>query len=285
ALHDRLLPEAARARLHGWREALTVGFDLGRDLPFGILAPQGCAPYGQRLALVSLPSLALGFDYAGRGDVPGGSAKEVVLVVGGDPPPGSPLESFRFDRAERERWLAPFEPSTVEVLEGARATPAALRAVQALLGGARLVHFVAHGTLLPGRESSAALVLPAGRPDEERLLGAEQVARLCVGGLVVLSACSPGRGPARLGDDCLVNLGGAFLAAGARCVVLSRFPVEYHSTLALMEHFHRGLAQGASPAEALRAARARLASEDALAAAHAAAFEVIGLGFDPVFAR
>jgi hypothetical protein len=52
-----------------------------------------------------------------------------------------------------------------------------------------------------------------------------------------------------------------------------------------MERFHAHLAQGEPPASALRNARAETAGSDRLAAFHAASFEVLGLGFEPVFPR
>ncbi len=284
ALHDLLLPSPVRERMRDWTAAVTVGFDLLHDLPFGILGGESGHPYAERLALVSLPSLAQGVGLS-RSERPlPVPAKEVVLVVGGEPPANLALAPFRFGEAERQRWLAPFAPSTVAVLEGAQATPAALGAAQDLLGGARVLHILAHGISLPESESTSALVLTAGE-SEDGLLEAGDVPQLGARGLVILSACGSGRGPPRVGDDRLVNLGGAFLEAGASCVVLSRFPVEYGSTLALMEHFHARLAAGAAPAEALRAAHEAMAGAEDLAAFHAASFEVLGLGFEPVFPR
>ncbi len=285
ALQADLLPRGAREALARWDAAVTIGFELLRDLPFGLLADEKGRPYGERLALVTLPSISLGLDLARHEAEPEEPALDVVLVVAGDPPPELALAPFRFGQPERERLLAPFAPDRVEVLEGARATLGGLREARDLLRGARVVHFLAHGTRVPGRESPAALVLSAAGDETERLLTAEDVVRLPCGGLVILSACGSGRGPLRMGDDRLMNLGGAFLDAGARCVVLARFPVEYEATLALMERFHARLAAGDPPAEALRAARAGGGHADGPADLHAAAFEVLGLGFEPVFPR
>jgi CHAT domain-containing protein len=285
-LHDTLLSATARARIATWSGAITVGFDLLCDLPFGILGGESGSPYAQRLALGSLPSVALGVDLARRRkDLPASPAsgsEELVLVVAADPPEGLGLRDFRFGEDERERLSAPFAKSFV-LLEEREATRSRLLARRAELGRAAVVHFLAHGTALPGLECPSALVLSRAAPEAERFFTAEDAAQLELGGLVILSACGSGRGPARVGDDRLVHLGGAFLDAGARCVVVARFPVEYEATLALMQHFHERLAKGDAPAEALRAARVACAGQ--LAAYHAAAFEVLGLGFEPVLER
>lgn len=286
ALQERLLPAEARARLARWKECITVGFDVLRDLPFGILPGEGGKPYGQRIALVTLPSLAKGIELARRevGAADDSPSKGVVLVVAGDPEDES-LDPIPFGADERKRLLAPFREGRTTVLEGKEATLEHFRASGHLFAGARVLHLFAHGVVLPGEEFSAALALNRAEEPGESVLRAADVAALRFGGLVILSACGSGRGPLRMGDDRLVNLGGAFLGAGARCVVLSRFPVEYRTTLALMEHFHAHLVAGKSPAVALRAAREAVGSEDALAAFQCASFEVIGLGFEPVLAR
>ena len=99
-----------------------------------------------------------------------------------------------------------------------------------------------------------------------------------------LSSCGSGRGPRRVGDDSLTHLGGAFLTAGARAVVLSPNAVALDTTLALMTHVHEHLAGGMSPASALRAARVELAEQQGpLEAFYLAQFTVVGLGHRPAF--
>jgi CHAT domain-containing protein len=283
-LHDDLVPSGARERLRSWSGAITIGFDLLCDLPFGILDGESGTPYCERLALASLPSAVLGVELARRKKDANPAGKDLVLVVASDPPPELELPAFRFGERERERLLAPFAGSA-ELLDGQRAGRGALLERRDLLRGARVLHFLTHGTTLAQREYSSALVLSRSAAEGERLLAAEDVARLELGGLVVLSACGSGRGPVRTGDDRLVHLGGAFLDAGARCVVLARFPVEYETSLALMERFHARLAADDAPAEALRAARSQRARGEALAGYRLAAFEVLGMGFESALER
>lgn len=284
SLHQVLLPPEVRRRMEAWSEAFTVGFDLQRDLSFGLLGGAEGPPYSARLALAALPSLATGVALADASAAPRGGSKDLLLLVAGSPPPEFDLPVFEFGRRERARWLAPFAPERVDVLVGPAATRAALLDWPGL-SETRILHLLAHGRALPGQESSAALVLGGAGPPATRFFTAEDARRLGFRGLVILSACGSGRGPPRTGDDRLVSLAGAFLEAGAPCVIVSRFPVDYHATLALMEVLHRFLAEGASPAEALRAAVAALLARNGADALAHATFEVLGLGFDPVLAR
>lgn len=285
ALHALLIAPAVRQRMEAWSGAWVIGFDLLRDLPFGVLGGEDGRCYGERLALAMVPSVALAVDLARRPRRPEGRAtgrarQELVLVVASDPPEERGLPPFDFGKSERKRWLGATPPEAVTILAGARASLGGLRAARPELARARVLHFVAHGISVPEREYRSALLLSGQAPADEQVLHAEDIAALEFEGLVVLSVCGSGRGPARTGDDRLVSLGGAFLEAGARCVVLARFPVEFEATLALMERFHAALAAGQPPAEALRQARAGLGAEDSLAAFHGAAFEVLGLGFE-----
>jgi CHAT domain-containing protein len=77
--------------------------------------------------------------------------------------------------------------------------------------------------------------------------------------LVVLSACLTAAGEER-GPVNNHSLVGALRAAGARQVVAARWSVDGESTRALMKAFYDRLFAGASPAEALTAAEARVAS-------------------------
>jgi CHAT domain-containing protein len=82
--------------------------------------------------------------------------------------------------------------------------------------------------------------------------------------LVVLSGCSTGRlQETALSDpNSLVR---AFLAAGARTVVASRWNVDSRTTERLMEVFYQALGQGSEPAGALKLAETavRLRAETA----------------------
>ena len=75
--------------------------------------------------------------------------------------------------------------------------------------------------------------------------------------LVVLSGCETGRGKLLKGEG-LVGLSRAFLAAGARSLVVSLWRVNDRSTSLLMEAFYLNLKEGLGKAEALHQAKLAL---------------------------
>ena len=104
--------------------------------------------------------------------------------------------------------------------------------------------------------------------------------------LAILATCSGARGPNRLGDDALGHLGGAFLARGSSCVILSRLDLEYSATLAVLERLEARLAAGDPPAEALRRVRSDFSAGGKTSLAqHAALLQAVGLGHASVLAR
>jgi tetratricopeptide (TPR) repeat protein len=280
SLSKELLPPDVRARIAPWREAVVVGFDLVQNLPFGVLLDEQGQTYGQRLALATAPSLPRALEDARTRPAPTSATLDLVLVAVPEPPAErKQLQAFPFGTKEQALLIKPFARSLS--LIGPDATRTLVLAARARLAGARVVHFFVHGIDEREREQRAALVL-AAEEGGEHLLRFEDVRGLKLQGLVILSSCGSGRGPPRVGDDQLVHLGGAFLDAGARCVVLSRFPVTSAATLELMARLHAHLAAGESTAEALRKARAEGSPSEAF---RAAAFEVLGSAFEPVFAR
>ena len=118
-----------------------------------------------------------------------------------------------------------------------------------------MLHFATHGfsdELLPLR---SALVLNAG-PGEDGLLEAQEIIQLKLdASLVVLSGCSTGAGRLRAGEG-VQSLARAFLLAGARSVVSTRWPVPDGGARALIEGFYARLGQGEDAAAALSLARA-----------------------------
>jgi CHAT domain-containing protein len=111
-----------------------------------------------------------------------------------------------------------------------------------------LIHLAAHGSLRADNPVFSQLHLTDG-PLFVHDLGALRLP----GSIVVLTACSSGRGERLAGDE-WVGLAQGFLHAGASTVVTSLWPIEDRATASLMDGFYRSLSHGASIPESLRSA-------------------------------
>lgn len=283
AVSDRIVPPAVEARLRAWSAVTVVGGDLLFEVPIESLPLSDGRRFGEAIAVAHLPSLPLGMMLAARPGPPD-DALRLLLIAAPRPshrptPPHPALPALPFDAAVATRLTGAFGIERVEVRLGDAATAERLRSEP--LPVAAITHLLAHGTYDLGRERGAGLVLH-GDGSRADVLFCEDVERsLSTSGLVVLSACGAANGPSRMGDDRLAHLGGAFLNAGARAVVVSRADLEFHATIELMESFHERLAAGDSPAAALSAARRRAAKGGD--PYHGARFQVVGLATRPLF--
>jgi CHAT domain-containing protein len=96
--------------------------------------------------------------------------------------------------------------------------------------------------------------------------------------LVTLSGCETGLALIGGGDEQL-GLGRAFLAAGAKTLVMSLWPVEDNATNELMQLFYQNLLRGESKVEALKNAQYTLLHREGSSYAHPyywAAFRLVG---------
>jgi tetratricopeptide (TPR) repeat protein len=96
--------------------------------------------------------------------------------------------------------------------------------------------------------------------------------------LVTLSGCETGLAVTGGADEQL-GLTRAFLTAGARTLVISLWPVEDAATSELMQRYYRHLLEGASKAQALRAAQCSFIQENGSLHSHPyfwAAFRLVG---------
>jgi CHAT domain-containing protein len=192
-------------------------------------------------------------------------------------------------RGEAKR-LAEHLPGA-RVLVGGEATEARVRA---FLPGADPIHFAVHG-YPPGPELPGFLALATGAGDDGRLTPAEVAALPLTGALVFLSACETSVGQPNATDELPDVLDRAFLHAGARAVVSTRWPINDAVAQAFSEVFHaerarlgalgafhaaqRRLAQGrgldlatAGPLRGFQRTAAPVGPPDARAARHWAAF-------------
>jgi hypothetical protein len=277
-LAARFLGDGLLERVGAWSALALVGLDGTGYVPFELFRGPSGERLGRTHALSYLPSLPVGHALALR--LRGPSPLPGLLVVAASDAPGASArgsERLSFGAGERRLLLDGVPPAQVELVETTRATRASLGMPPEHRFG---LHLIAH-TVDSGRADRprGLLFFPDTRGSEV-LLPAE-VEGLAVPPLVTLMACSSGQGPLRRGDDGRHHLGGAFLIAGARTVVLSPFDVGYRDSLRLFGDFYSGLcARGLAPAEALLEARRR--SDAGLLGPYLV--HVLGLGGVPLVA-
>jgi len=196
------------------------------------------------------------------------------------------LEGAAAEGVEVGKLVVPLARGNVATLAGAASTEAAVRKAAT---GKRIVHIATHGFFQSAECSRAhdtsraasgklsatranpllysGLVLAGavsgGDGEDDGFLTADEVAAIDLRGteLVVLSACETGLGDLRSGEG-VFGLRRAFLAAGARALVMSLWKVDDEATRLLMTSFYTALGAGRSPADAM--ALARRATYDAL---------------------
>jgi CHAT domain-containing protein len=119
----------------------------------------------------------------------------------------------------------------------------------------RIVHLSAHGLLddFQGSGIPGAIILaPSGDTDDGALNAAEILRLKLDSELVVLSACSTGRG--KITGDGVVGLSRCFILAGVPSIIVSLWNMGVISAKLLMTQFYQNLARGDNRAEALRCA-------------------------------
>jgi CHAT domain len=254
-LSQGLLPQDVEQRVETWSTIYVVGSEYLNELPFEALPLGDRGPLGLVKAVCYLPSLPIGvrlFERAGLRETP--RTRDLCLIAGIERAKGEQaFEDLPLGDEELESLCAPFPRERVLRLVGAKASLAEVR--RADLSQFRIAHFFTHGIQDDLRERPQGLALSG-----KDVLWCEDAQDLRAPSLVLISACGAGRGPQREGDGPIAHLGGAFLLAGADCVVLSNADLEFEATLALCARFQRELAAECTPAEALRRARLQVAA-------------------------
>lgn len=255
-------------------------------LPVHALSPEaGSAPVVSRLAVTYAPSLAAAERWLKLRPPQGGG---IVAL-------GDPLGDLPFAQAEAV-GVARLLGGDVKL--GRDAT------VGGLLEGARtahILHLAAHAKRRRYDTPAHLQLAPdpaAYHPDEgwqltlrSGMLGASSIARIRTdAALVVLAACDSGGGGALPAGDGPDLVSWAFLAAGARSVVASGWPVPDEDTSALIRLFYQGLIRGEPRGLALARAQRRLMKEErpdgspADSLSRWAAFHIIG-DWRPLYER
>jgi CHAT domain-containing protein/tetratricopeptide (TPR) repeat protein len=120
-----------------------------------------------------------------------------------------------------------------------------------------LVHVAAHGIYDDADPLQSYLAFDVS-PGEDGRLTAQEVLRLKLPAqLFILSACDMAVGRPAAGEG-LVGMTWALMIAGAETIVAAKWEVDSETTTRLMLEFHRALATGSSPADALRTAQLNL---------------------------
>jgi tetratricopeptide (TPR) repeat protein len=119
--------------------------------------------------------------------------------------------------------------------------------------GSSIIHIATHGQIRRDDPNFSYVRLADGQLNAIDAFGLDL--KRCE--LVTLSGCETGLSLSGGGDE-QRGLGRAFLAAGAKSLVMSLWQVEDDSTSALMKRFYQNLLGGSSRAEALRAAQCDL---------------------------
>jgi tetratricopeptide (TPR) repeat protein len=248
-------------------------------VPFAGLRPGTHAPpWGATHRLVHAPSAAILLALA-RAPRPE-SFERTLLAVGGDTTEEAADNALwrarkdaiplPFAAQEVADIAALFPAQTYNVLTGAEATLEKWRNLQP--GRYRYLHFATHANVSDRDPLETYLVLPR---DDRLGLAAIRELRLAAE-LVTLSGCETALGRMITGEG-ILGLPHAFLAAGARGVLVTLWRVEDRATAEFVTRFYSRLHDGAPPAEALRYTReAWLASNGDRSAAAWAPFVLIG---------
>ena len=139
----------------------------------------------------------------------------------------------------------------VEPLLGSRATK---HAVLQAIPSVSLIHLAAHGNPKRGEIALSPERSTDSIPQEEDyLLTMSDIEGVQVRAkLVVLSCCHSGRGLIK--KEGVIGIARAFLASGARSVLVASWAVEDKATANLMKHFYKHLVRGESASESLHQA-------------------------------
>ena len=248
-------------------------------VPFAGLLPQAdVSPWGATHQLVQGPSAAILLALA-RAKEPE-VFERALLAVGGQTTTatndsalrGTPEERIPLPFAAQEvaDIAALFPATTYNVLTGADATLERWQDLQPRRY--RYLHFATHASVSDRDPLETYLVLPkAGQ------LGLAAIRELQLAAeLVTLSGCETALGRIITGEG-ILGLPHAFLAAGARGVLVTLWRVEDRATADFVTQFYTHLRAGAAPAEALRETREQwLSSHGNANAAAWAPFVLIG---------
>lgn len=241
-------------------EILVVADGPLAHIPVEVLvSARGALPWGATARFVYGPSATVLLTLL-RAPRPGGWER-TMLALGttsaGSSNYGTPVErtASADDRPPPLPYAGPearairdlFRDRGADLLVGNRATPE--RWLELDPSRYRYLHFAAHARVSDRRPEDTHLVLNGGNLDLAAIRRLSLRAEL-----VTLSACETALGR-RVRGEGIIGLPHAFLAAGARGVLVTLWRIGDESAAEFMGEFYRELHEGRSPAEALRVVR------------------------------
>ncbi|HEV7921277.1 MAG TPA: CHAT domain-containing protein [Thermoanaerobaculia bacterium] len=240
-LYDRLIAPVAGA-LAPDADLVIVPDGVLQAFPFATLVTPDGVYLIERHPLAATPSASVFFQ------APAASAGDSLLAVAQPSPEG--LKPLRSVLAEARNIAATYPRGRLHV--GREITPAAFLDSAGVAG---YVHFAGHARTDMARPARSALLFQSGGEQPAELTAREiGASRLPAHPLVVLAACSTGRGSARSNEGA-DSLATAFLQAGARGVVATLWDVDDASAARLFRAVHDNLRRNERPSDALRDAQ------------------------------
>lgn len=171
---------------------------------------------------------------------------------------GFALGPIPHSRREVEGLAGRIPRERADLYLGETATEAEFKRLD--LGTYRIIHFAGHAFSDSRYPLRSSLVLSSGGDDEEDgfLQASEMYKMKTSADLVVLSACQTGGGRIARNEG-ISGLPRVLFHMGARSVISTLWPVHDKAAASFMGYFYDSYFQGAGKAEALRAAKRRMA--------------------------
>jgi CHAT domain-containing protein/Flp pilus assembly protein TadD len=258
--------------IEGARRIYVVPDDALWRVPFGVLPGRDGEPLLTRHEIAFAPSIRM------IGPRPRSDGRR--LVAFGNPAgfaTAAPLfQTVKLPQTVTEvASIGHLYRSAAEVYSGARADEMTFKR---RAPGADVIHVAAHAAVSADWPMESSLLLAGGGRDDGELEAQEILTLHLRCDVAVLAGCNTGGGQVGVGEG-MLGLSWAFLAAGAHNAVVSQWNVDSRATERLMVAFHRALAAGATPPEALRQAALRLRRDPSFAHPfYWGSFVVIGSG-------
>lgn len=269
-LGSTLFPQDFAAMAADWREISMVGAEMLDRCPFEIIPFRNQEPMGTAVAVDFLPSL--GFAISAPTRIRGATRSVVRLIAAParvrDRTPhleledGTVLPSIQLSIAQAERILDAYgSPTQLHFGVDASWPPDQSREFESVA----VLELLTHGGMDLSSPRPARLVVNERNEHGLGWLDAHRVDRTfgkdgSAPPIVILAACGSGIEAKRRGDAAASSLAGAWLANGSRAVIVSMSELDLRVAVDLSKSLHSRLAQGISPSEAVRSARAELTS-------------------------